>query len=294
MEKKNSSLYEQGSSSKITIADQQQIHHFFQKLTPSSYPNISIPNALSNSILSMQSHDLIEKLRTDHIQTLSQPIVTLPQRRLAYLKCDSFFKENEILFSPDFSDLPSDLKYSLSMGRFYKTLQSISQQQDKFDHQTFIIPLSSDLITNRYTFEDIFALISQNKILSQSVILKIKLPTTQKDIDELLPPLFRIERQGMRLGLQLSHFQLQTYSQQNLSYFQFIELSLKDILSWQAETTRRHVLDILELFCQTVPKTILTDIDHPQILYELFPLTFDYGCGKAFGSYRDLKMLASR
>lgn len=282
------------ASSHFTYPEEEQNHDvlveatFFQLLRDHlnivHTPHIQAKSLQDNKTHLIQTNGLIPLLKDNQLEILTQPIVSLPQKRLSFFYCvPCVTVENGMVINLNtLSVMPN---YSLSHQAIermilFQTLQFVRHHHKTHPNHAFVCTLSPILYKDHACLEEIGEFLHQSHFPFQALIFEVPLDMS----DSLFNKLAQLKHYGARfigkwenkdLPKNLMELPVRTIDFLNLPY---IELS-----TWLKKQPRRRSLECLQQILELSPQTIISNVDKEQDLYHYLPVPFDFAAGDAFG-----------
>lgn len=261
---------------------------FFQELSKqlSIYPSLHMEaqSFQSNQTHLLLSNQLLPLLRDELIEILTEPIVSLPQKRLAFFSCMPVLTvhENLTINLLTLKNLSHNLLWqnAFDMMVLFQTLQFIRRQGETHPNHGFICHLPSTVYKDIECFHEIIKFLLKSHFPFHSLIFLIPIEHTHN----LLHHFPQKNPYGIRfISIWQDHTSFLTASELAKLPVDFIMLSYPQLSLWAKQKTRAQGRQTLDQILNGTSQIIISQVSQEQELYTQFPLSFDYASGNAFG-----------
>ncbi|MBM3468741.1 MAG: EAL domain-containing protein [Alphaproteobacteria bacterium] len=261
---------------------------FFQKLRE----RLNIPHAIYIQAQSLQNDKtqlfltdgLIPLLRDNQLEILTQPIVSLPQKRLSFFYCvpcvtlESGALINLNTLSSSAAELPS--LQALERMILFQTLQFVRRHHVTHPNHGFVCHLSPLIYKDTHCLEEICDFLHKSHFPFQGLIFDVSVDISESALQNLL----QLSHFGVRfMGNYLQKSLPENLSELMIPSVDFITLPYGELLKWLKKYPRRQSLESLQQVFEASPQIIVSQVSQEQELYHNLPLPFDFASGKAFG-----------
>lgn len=237
----------------------------------------------------LHTNGLIPLLKNSQMDILVQPIVNLPQKRLAFFSCiPCITLENGTLvkLNPS-SDSPSNLSFNPAIDKMilFQTLQFVRRHHIMHPNRGFICTLPLSMCKDRHAIEKISEFLHQSHFPFSGLIFEVPLKAVSLDItNSMIAHFSQLKAYGARFIGKWENKELPTNLADLLTpSVDFIMLPYAGLSSWLKRQPRRQSLASLHHILQIAPQTIVSHVDKEQDFYYNLPLPFDFALGEAFG-----------
>jgi EAL domain-containing protein (putative c-di-GMP-specific phosphodiesterase class I) len=261
---------------------------FFQKLreklTILHQPYIQAQSLQDGKAHLIQTDALIPLLRDNQIEILVQPVVNLPQKRLAFFSCiPCVTMENGMPINLNTSVAsPNNLSSNQALDKMvlFQTLQFVRRHHATHPNHGFICALSPSIYKDRHSLEEISEFLHQTHFPFSGLIFEVPL--------DMAVPLFNTFSQFKSNGVRfIGKWQNKALpinlAEMAIPAVDFIMLPYSELSAWLKRQPYRQNLATLHHILEFFPQTIISHVDHEQDLYYNLPLPFDFASGGAFG-----------
>jgi hypothetical protein len=261
---------------------------FFQqlqeRLNVTHQPYVQAQSLQDNKTHLIHTNGLVPLLKENHLEVLVQPIVNLPQKRLAFFACipcisvgNSMLVKLNTHVDPTNTIPPSP---AIDKMVLFQTLQFIRRHHTATPNHAFICPIPSSISKDHHFMEEIRDFLHQTHFPFSALIFEVPLAIA----DPIFDNFSRLKQYGTRLvgkweGKELSP----NLAEMTSSSADFIMLPYSQLLTWLKKKPRRQSLASLRHVLDIAPQIIISHVEKEQDFYGHFPLPFDFGSGHAFG-----------
>ena len=220
----------------------------------------------------------------NQLEILVQPIVNLPQKRVAFYECipcvtlDNGMIINLNTYSGTSKNLPSN--QAIEKMILFQTLQFVRRHHVTHPNHGFVCTLSPTLYKDIHALEEFFEFLHKTHFPFHGLIFEVPLDISASQLQHLLP----LKNYGVRIMGKWTDTDLPT----NLTELpsppvDFIVLPYSKLSAWLNKQPRRKGLESLSQILEITPMTIISHVEKEQDLYHRLPVTFDFAIGSAFG-----------
>jgi hypothetical protein len=261
---------------------------FFQqlqeRLNVTHQPYVQAQSLQDDKTHLIHANGLVPLLKENHLEVLVQPIVNLPQKRLAFFACipcipvgNSMLVKLNTHVDPTNTIPPSP---AIDKMVLFQTLQFIRRHHTATPNHAFICPIPSSILKDRHFIEELTDFLYQTRFPFSALIFEVPLVIA----DPIFHNFSLFKQYGARLvgkweGKELSP----NLTEMTGSSVDFIMLPYSRLLTWLKKKPRRQSLASLRYTIDIAPQIIISQVEKEQDFYGHFPLPFDFGTGNAFG-----------
>lgn len=247
-------------------------------------PHIQAKCLQDNKTHLIQTNGIIPLLKENQLEILTQPIVSLPQKRLSFFYCAPCVTlENGMII--DLNTMSAPAKYMLSIQAIermilFQTLQFIRRHHNSHLNYAFICPLSHNLYNDLHCLEEITEFLHKSHFPFQSLIFEIPLEITEPHFNNLK----QLRNYGVRfIGTWQNKELPPELIDLPLPAVDYIMMSYLEVAAWLKKQPRRQNSISMQQILELPPQTIIIHVDKEQDLYQNLPVPFDFAAGNAFG-----------
>ena len=235
---------------------------------------------------------LLACLKNDTLEMLVQPVVSLPQKRVAFFQCiPSMAVEHGIRVNlAALAGKPRNLLSGKAIDKviLIKTLQFIQHCQAAHPTHIFICHLPATLYKDHQAVSEIYNFIHQSRFCVQNLVFEISLSVPAPALHYLSAHL----QAGIRLLGKWQDKPLpENLEELSPAHLDFMAISYPGLRDWVKKKPRRLGLELLSQTLETVCPLIICNVSGEQEFHENLPLAFDYASGAAFGLPKPLPQM---
>lgn len=229
-------------------------------------------------------------IKSDRIEMLLQPIVSLPQRKRRHCECFSRIKDEdgEIIVPENYLEIAKDEKLISIIDNtlVFRSVQMLRKALKKSYSMNFFCNIAIESLKSKKFSEGIIEFFNGDPRLGRHIIFELDDRRLKQEMNELFPTLEFLANNGCRFSLEgienLKDVDLKLLKKGG---FAFIKIEVKQLMKFIAEQDGRKMVkefkkeaDKLEI------DVILTKIEEENQLVELLDFHIDYGQGYLFGA----------
>ena len=234
----------------------------------------------------IHTNGLLLLLKDHQLEILSEPVVTLPQKRLSFLSCipattlpnGDLVNLNTIEAGP--AGETKVFHQTIDMMFLFQILQFIRHHYKSYPSYRFICRLAPSIYQDSLCLDEIFSFLHKSHFPFQGLIFEVDL----EELGASLSDLTCLNRYGIRL---MGTWQNKPLPKKLNSLvwpnIDFIALSYGDLVAWIKQWPRRQGLDALKGILDWPSQIIVSNVPQEQDLYQDLPISFDFAAGPAFG-----------
>ncbi|MGB0934599.1 MAG: EAL domain-containing protein [Alphaproteobacteria bacterium] len=230
---------------------------------------------------------LLRAVKSDRIEMMLQPIVSLPQRKLKYYECFSRIRDNNsTILLPDhylaIAEQESVIRI-IDNTLLLRCTQLIKKARKQNYSANFFCNLSLHTIKDQNFFDNFVEFIRSNQSMAKDIIFEFDMKFMNEWCEEVEEKLKRLSRLGCRFSLdQITSLNLDVKRLKGLN-FTFLKIDIGEIQSHiKDDLGRERVAKFKKLVDQYKLEIIITKIEDEDDLLEVLDYEFDYGQGYLF------------
>lgn len=255
-------------------------------------PYIQAQCVQDNKTHLIQTNGLIPLLKENQLEILTQPIVSLPQKRVSFFECvPCVTLENGMIINLNTITLASN--YALSQQAIermilHQTLQFVRRHHHAHQNHGFVCHLSPQIYNDFQCLEEMIEFLYQSHFPFQGILFDLPLEIGDIQFQNLL----KLQKYGVRFIGKWSQKDLpKSFSELALPSVDFIMMSYQDLSTWVKKQPRRKSVESLQQIHDFSTPIIISNVDLEQDLYQYLPVPFDFASGNAFGLVKPLSQI---
>jgi EAL domain-containing protein (putative c-di-GMP-specific phosphodiesterase class I) len=252
-------------------------------------PHLQALSLQDNKTHLIQTEGLVTLLREKQLEILTEPIVTLPQKRLTFFSCiPCVTVENGMIINLNtLAGSTNNLAFLQSIERMilFQTLQFVRLHHATHPTHGFVCSLPPSIYKDQMCLEEFIDFLQNSHFPYSGLIFEIPLNKPAASFHKLI----KLSQHGVRfIGKWQDETLPENLADLALQSLDFIKLPYGDVSTWLRRQPRRRSLESLQQILEISPQVIISDVDQEQDLYHKLPLAFDYASGHAFGVPKSL------
>lgn len=235
--------------------------------------------------------ELKKALEQDRIQTLLQPIVSLPQRKPRHFECFSRLRtdDNHLILADDFLKIGAgqSLIRLIDNTLLFKCASLTRRLLKKKFNVLFFCNISHETLMDQEFLDGFIDFINGNKPLIPHFVFELDDQNLIIHGDKIFPILDKLAGYGCFFSLDLTSFDGLNIPQLARHQFKFIKMPAKIVMEALKNPKKSFdIYDVKSRADQNAIDIILTRIEDEKTLIQCQDLQFDFGQGYLFGEPR--------
>jgi cyclic-di-GMP phosphodiesterase TipF (flagellum assembly factor) len=225
-----------------------------------------------------------DALDADRVDLFLQPIVSLPQRRTRFFKCEPRIRVEENIHLPPERYMPvaerEGLLAAIDNMLLFRAVQLVRRLRRRQNPVQFFCKISAETLNDRRFFMDFAGFMQDNRDLSSYLIFEMAQADVYKLTNQQQGELIKLAKIGFRFSMdQITNPDL-FVSDLNAQGFRYVKIDADTLIRRMGRGDPRALKRGLD---RGAIDLIVDDVDDEDRLIEVLDFAVDFGLGPLFG-----------